>query len=146
MTTPEHAELRDLARGCLTRHHAHHYLGFSENQWRLFDKDRPRRIKPLLYVFRVLLTGIHLMRSSEIEANLGNLNADARLSFLDELMHRKITGHEQQTIDDTDVDLFHGEYVRLRELLTLEAERTSLPEAPTTRRELHEFLLRVRGV
>lgn len=146
LTTPEHAELRDLARGCLTRHHAHHYFGFSENQWRLFDKERPRRIKPLLYVFRVLLTGIHLMRSSEIEANLGTLNAEAQLPFLDELMHRKITGHEQQTIDDSDVELFHAEYVRLRELLTLEAERTSLPETPTTHRDLHELLLRVRGV
>jgi len=27
-------------------------------------------VKPLLYVYRVLLTGIHLMRSGQIEANL----------------------------------------------------------------------------
>ena len=31
-TTPEHAELREIARQCVTRHHAHHYLGFSETQ------------------------------------------------------------------------------------------------------------------
>jgi hypothetical protein len=38
-------------------HHSHHYFGFAETQWKLFDKERPRRVKPLLYVYRVLLTG-----------------------------------------------------------------------------------------
>src|SRR3954469_16378929 len=52
-TTPEHEELKEIARGCVTRHHSHHYFGFSETQWRLFDRERPRRVKPLLYVYRV---------------------------------------------------------------------------------------------
>src|SRR5207253_4315295 len=59
-TSPEHEELKQIARECITRHHSHHYFGFAETQWKLFDKERPRRVKPLLYVFRVLLTGIHL--------------------------------------------------------------------------------------
>ena len=66
-TTPEHAELKKIAKGCITRHH---YFGFAETQWKLFDKERPRRVKPLLYVYRVLLTGIHLMRTAEVETNL----------------------------------------------------------------------------
>src|SRR5207244_2331449 len=28
-TTPEHVELKDIAAQCVTRHHAHHYLGFA---------------------------------------------------------------------------------------------------------------------
>src|SRR3982750_326934 len=52
-TTPEHEELKVIARGCVTRTHAHHYFGFAETQWGLFDKERPRRVKPLLYVYRV---------------------------------------------------------------------------------------------
>src|SRR5205809_5022119 len=40
-TTPEHVELKEIARQCVTRHHAHHYLGFSETQWRLFQKEDP---------------------------------------------------------------------------------------------------------
>ena len=78
-TTPEHEELKTIAQGCITRHHSHHYLGFAETQWRLFEKERPRRVKPLLYVYRVLLTGIHLMRTGEVEANLVRLNEEARL-------------------------------------------------------------------
>src|SRR6266446_1502916 len=66
-TTPEHAELKEIARHCVTRHHAQHYLGFAETQWRLFEKDSPPRVKPLLYVYRVLLTGTHLMQSGEIQ-------------------------------------------------------------------------------
>ena len=83
-TTAEHAELKEIARGCITRHHSHHYFGFAETQWKLFDKERPRRVKPLLYVYRVLLTGIHLMCTGETEANLVRLNAEARLSHVND--------------------------------------------------------------
>ena len=82
-TTPEHEELKEIAQGCITRHHSHHYFGFAETQWRLFEKERPRRVKPLLYVYRVLLTGIHLMRTGEVEANLVRLNEEARLPHVD---------------------------------------------------------------
>ena len=69
-STPEHEELKGLSQGCITRHHAHHYLGFAATQWKLFQKDHPPKVKPLLYVYRVLLTGIHLMRTGQVEANL----------------------------------------------------------------------------
>lgn len=144
--TAAHDELRDLARRSITRHHAHHYLGFSENQRRLFDKERPRRLKPLLYVFRVLLTGIHLMRTGEVEANLAALNDIYRLPYLPELIARKRTGAEQQTIGDGDVELFAREYARLRELLESAHAETSLPDEAHTKSELHHLLLRLRGV
>src|SRR5215813_12914625 len=83
-TTPEHDELKAIARGCITKHHAHHYFGFAETQWKLFEKENPRRAKPLLYVYRVLLTGIDLMQTGEIEANLLHLNERFRLSFIDD--------------------------------------------------------------
>ncbi|WP_240506687.1 DNA polymerase beta superfamily protein [Thermoactinospora rubra] len=67
-TSAVHEELIALAPGCLTRHHAHHYLGFSRTQWRLFQ--RTGELKPLLYTFRVLLTGTHLMRTGEVVADL----------------------------------------------------------------------------
>src|SRR5262249_30987413 len=46
-TTPEHAELKEIAKNCITRHHAHHYLCFSETQCRLFQREKPPRLKPL---------------------------------------------------------------------------------------------------
>lgn len=143
-TTPEHEELRALARECVTRHHSHHYLGFAATQWRLFDKERPRRVKPLLYTYRVLLTGIHLMRSGEVEANLVRLNADARLSHVDDLIARKLAGPEQSAVGDADVEFHREEYDRLRAELE-EAHRASrLPEAPSARPALNDLLVRLR--
>ena len=66
-TTSEFDELRSIVSDCVTRHHSHHYLGFAANQWKLFCKEDPPRVKPLLYMFRVLLTGIHLMQTGEVK-------------------------------------------------------------------------------
>src|SRR5438477_164972 len=46
-TSPAHADLKALAKDCITRYHAYHYLGFAETQWKLFEKENPRRAKPL---------------------------------------------------------------------------------------------------
>lgn len=70
-SSAEHDELVALAPACLTSHHASHYRGFARTQWRLFGKTS--EIKPLLYTFRTLLTGIHLMRTGEVQANLPSL-------------------------------------------------------------------------
>src|SRR2546421_6400235 len=94
-TTPEHAELKEIARHCVTRHHTHHYLGFAETQWRLFQKEDPPHVKPLLYVYRVLLTGIHLMRTGEVQANLRRLNESFKLPHIPDLIERKVGGTEK---------------------------------------------------
>jgi uncharacterized protein len=144
-TTPEHEELKSIARGCVTRHHAHHYFGFAETQWKLFLKESPRRVKPLLYVYRVLLTGIHLMRTGEIEANLLTLNETFRLSYVDELVRRKLAGPEQSTLEDADLAFHQAEYDRVREVLQQAHEASKLPEAPTAREALDALLIRLRG-
>ncbi len=143
-TTPAHEELKALARGCLTRHHSHHYLGFARTQWGLFEKERPRRVKPLLYVYRVLLTGIHLMRTGEVEANLLRLNDVSRLPYLPGLIARKVAGPEQSALDEGDVSLHQSEYERLRAELEDSARSSHLPEAPAARAGLHDLLVRLR--
>src|SRR3954451_13957113 len=112
-TTSEHAELKEITKGCITRHHSHHYFGFAETQWKLFDKERPRRVKPLLYVYRVLLTGIHLMRTGVVNANLVELNEEARLPYIGDLIARKQSG-ENATLEDADLPFHQREYERLR--------------------------------
>lgn len=144
LTTPEHEEFKALAPLCLTRYHAHHYLGFAENQWNLFRNEAAPRVKPLLYTFRVLLTGIHLMRSGTIEANLPALNEVYGLPFLPELIERKLRGTEKEQIGQADLLFFEREYVSLRERLATEQANTSLPEHPTAKQALNDLLIRVR--
>jgi uncharacterized protein len=143
-TTPEHEELKQLVPGCLTRNHVHHYLGFAQNQWDLFRKEAEPRLKPLLYTFRVLLTGIHLMRSGEIEANLGTLNKIYGLPFIPELMVRKREGDEHQTLEAGNQDYYGREFCALRTRLIEEAAVTSLPASPTVQSALNDMLVRVR--
>lgn len=143
-TSPEHAELRAIARQCITRSHVKHYQGFTESQWRLFARERPRRIKPLLYVFRVLLTGIHLLRTGEVEANLRTLNAGFRLPYIDDLIARKLTGPEQATLEDGDIAFYESERARLDALLQYAAEISPLPDQPTGAAALNDLLVRVR--
>lgn len=143
-TTPEHEELKALAPSCLTRHHRHHYRGFAETQWELFRKETPPRVKPLLYVYRVLLTGIHLMRTGQLEANLGRLNDEYELPQVPDLIARKLTGTEKGVLPEGELDFHHQEYRRLVDLLESSAAESQLPEAPSARPALHDLLVRLR--
>jgi hypothetical protein len=145
-TTPEHGELKRIAQGCITRHHSHHYFGFAETQWKLFQKESPRRVKPLLYVYRVLLTGIHLLRTGEVQANLITLNEEFHLPFIPELIARKLAGPEESKLENEDVAFHELEYQRLRGELQAAHDASRLPELPgeETRAALNNLLVRVR--
>lgn len=137
-----HAELVALAPGLVTRHHAHHYRGFARSQRRLFLSTG--ELKPLLYTFRVLLTGIHLMRTGEVQANLARLNETVRLSYLDDLIGRKVGGTEKERLTETDLAFHRGEYDRLRGELEEAGRRSALPESPQAADALHHLLVRLR--
>ena len=144
-TTAAHEELKSLVPACVTRHHAHHYLGFAHTQWRLWAKESPRRVKPLLYVYRVLLTGIHLMRTGTVEANLVTLNDTDRLPYVPDLVAAKRADSERSTLPSADVAFHEAEYARLRDELEAASAASTLPEHATARPALHDLLLRLRA-
>jgi predicted nucleotidyltransferase len=141
---PEHEELTAIGLKCITRHHSHHYLGFAKTQWGLFAKEDPPRIKPLLYVYRVLLTGIYLMKTGEIEANLPRLNEEFRIGFIDDLIAMKTRSAEQATLDSASLDFHADQYHRLVAQLEQAAAKSNLRDEPAARQELNDLLVRVR--
>jgi predicted nucleotidyltransferase len=143
-TTPEHAELKEIAKDCITKHHAYHYFGFAETQWKLFAKETPPRVKPLLYVYRVLLTGIHLMQTGVIEANLVRLNDTAQLPYLGNLIQCKLAGAEKERLTEADLGFHQAEYERLRDKLRTAQEASQLPDAPRGSAALQDLLVRLR--
>ena len=143
-TTPGHQETKAIAADCVTRHHAHHYLGFAATQWKLFQKEDPPRVKPLLYVYRVLLTGIHLMRSGRVEANLPRLNEEFGLSYIPDLIDRKVNGIEKQTLDQADLEFHRKEFERLESELKQAFAESELPESPAGAAALNDLLIRLR--
>ncbi len=135
-------ELRPLARRCITRHHYHHYRGFYATQRKLLDKEDPKRVKPLLYAYRVLMTGVHLLRSGEVEANLLHLNEHFSFRFLDELIVQKVCG-ENTVVADLDWP-FHE--ARLGELETqlVQAFQDSALAEQCDKKRVSEFLVALR--
>lgn len=143
-TGEAHAELCEIGRRCVTRYHGYHYLGFAETQWKLFAKENPPRVKPLLYVFRVLLTGIHLVRTGEVEANLIRLNEEFRLGYIGDLVARKLGGAEKGKLEAADLAFFEQEYGRLRGQLEEDMKNSSIREVPETLDELNDWVVRLR--
>jgi len=140
-----HAELVALAPGVLTRDHAHHYRGFARTQWRLYEKNG--ELKPLLYTFRVLLTGIHLMRSGEVQAHLPTLLelVDAP-GYVPELIARKAEAeHGPAGPAVGDPERVRADVVALHAVLDEAQSRSALPLRPTSYDALHDLVVRTRA-
>ncbi|MDZ8050821.1 MAG: DNA polymerase beta superfamily protein [Aulosira sp. ZfuVER01] len=141
---PEYEELKVIAKDCITRHHSYHYLGFAATQWKLLEKEQPHRVKPLLYVYRVLLTGIYLMQTGIVEANLIKLNEVFNLPYIPDLISQKLAGGEHSYLSDVDLAFHQKEYQQLRDRLQDACAASQLPEVPTAKAALHDLLLRLR--
>ena len=139
-TTPVHAALIELAPGLITRHHAHHYLGFAATQERLFT--RTGELKPALYTLRVLLTGLHLMRTGLLETDLGVLS---HLPYVPELIDRKRSAEHGPFPTALRAEL-ERDVPRLRGELEAARDASHLPEQPEREsvEALHELVVRVR--
>ncbi|MFF4671115.1 DNA polymerase beta superfamily protein [Streptomyces sp. NPDC001279] len=141
-TSGPHAELVDLAPAVLTRRHAHHYRGFARTQRALHEKTG--ELKPLLYTFRALLTGIHLMRSGEVTAHLPTLLGEvAAPAYLPELIAAKAEAEHvgAQGVAGTTVS---RDVEGLHEVLDRAQARSALPEAAGGLDALHDLVVRTR--
>lgn len=146
VTNDDHIELCDIARQCITRNHAHHYRGFARTQWDLYGKTR--ELKPLLYTFRVLLTGIWLMQTGEVEASLPALLAKANApKYVDDLIVRKeVDEHERVAETEPSFETLAADVDDLHRELDEASTRSPLPQSPPqdVAIALHDLLLRLR--
>lgn len=143
-TTPEHEELQSIVPKTLTVHHAHHYFGFSRRKWGEFFDQPPHQAKALLYTYRTLLTGIHLMRTGIVEANLVTLNEVYKLPYIPDLIAAKLAGDEKGNLQGADLEFHQREYERLTELLRAAQAESHLPQHPGEGDELNDLLVRIR--
>jgi predicted nucleotidyltransferase len=143
---PEHEELKALVKGCLTRYYAYHYLGFANNQIKQARKQELLQVKSVLSIYRALLTGLHLLRTGEIETNLWRLNDIFRLPYIPELIARKQAASEKAELEDKATDLHMAEWRRLLSELEHSVESSVLPTAPSARaiENLNDLLIRLR--
>lgn len=143
LSTPAHDELRELGKGCVTRPTVRHYQGFARGRRQRLAEPDPT-VKHLLYAFRVLLTGIHLMRTGQVVANLADLNEEYRIKEITELVARKRAGAETMRLTERDLARHTSLLDRLEAWLQQAHEASHLPDEATSSAALDEFVVRLR--
>lgn len=134
--------LRLAASGCFSRRLFYHYNGFSRSQIaKLRDKD-PKRCKTLLYIYRILMTGIHVLETGELEMNVWRLNEHFKLSFLPDLVFAKV--EELSPLPDMDLDEHFRIIKDLQRRLRHAYRHSPLPHNPICLAALNDFLVEVR--
>lgn len=118
--------LKPLAANCITKFHYHHYRGFYATQRRLIEKSHAKTSKSILYAYRVLMTGTHLLRSGKVVTNVLDLNNEFRLPFLQDLINSKL---QEKSVDESLDWSFHASQLdRLEATMETAFANSSLPE------------------
>ena len=134
-------ELRPIASRCITRFHYHHYRGFFNTKLKMLDNEPQKKAKSLLYAYRVLLTGIHLMNHGQVETDIRKLYADHSLDFIPDLIAQKV--EEKIALPNLDWDFHRQQLIDLEAKMEAAFEASSLPEH-RDEQAVNDFLLRLR--
>ena len=134
-------ELRPIASRCITRFHYHHYRGFFNTKLKMLDNEPQKKAKSLLYAYRVLLTGIHLMNHGQVETDIRKLYADHSLDFIPDLIAQKV--EEKIALPNLDWDYHRQQLIDLEAKMEAAFETSSLPEH-RDEQAVNDFLLRLR--
>ncbi len=137
-------ELKTLAAGAMTRHVVHHYKGFFRTQEKLVLKDPLPTAKAVLYLFRVAMTALHLLRTGVVVANILELNEEFRLPFVNDLVARKIFGEEKGRLEAHEFANLMDAAKQLEAQFDQAAESSKLPNEVMNYPALDEFLRRLR--
>lgn len=143
LSTPAHEELVELGKGCATKPTVRHYQGFARGRRKRLAEPEPT-VKHLLYAYRVLLTGIHLMQTGEVVANIQVLNERFHITAIDELVARKRAGAETMGLNERELDQHGGLLDRLETQLQAAYDTSPLPDEPTSTAALQAFVVRLR--
>lgn len=133
-------ELRDIGIGCITRHLVHHYKGFARGQRELAAGKEPT-VKRLLYAYRVYATGIHVLRTGEVVADLRELDPDVTVTGL---LERKRAGAEKGLLEPGELEGHGARLDALDDELQQAFLDSALPEEVTSWAALSDFVVRAR--
>jgi uncharacterized protein len=139
--SPLLAELQSLVRRALSRRVYRHYRGFGMSQLRELEANPT--VKKALYVLRTTLTGIHLLKSSEMVADVTQLLDTYGFGAAHELVSAKLAG-ERSALDIKRRDVWLTELTRAFEMLTEAEQNSQLPQEPANVAELNDWLIGTR--
>ncbi len=133
--------LAELARGAVSKRFAGHYRGYFEGMCREHERAEAPRAKKLLYVYRVALTGVHLLRTGEVRGDVSANAAEHGVEDVEELVRAKAELGEKSAIDPA-LDAKHrARWPMLAALLADALAESPLPDGATNRAEVDAWLV-----
>jgi hypothetical protein len=144
LQTPELPEMQALARGAISVRFFRHYSGFFRGCVREHHKAKEPVAKKLLYAYRVALTGVHLLRTGELETDVNRLGPEYGLPEVVELVAFK-REHGEKSALPFDVDQRHRANLgRLEAMLQSARDDTTLPPRPENATAVSRWLIELR--
>lgn len=134
-------ELRPLAKRALSRRVHKHYRGFAASQLRFLERDPI--VKKVLYVLRTALTGTHLLRTGELEADVTRLLDEHGFGDARALVQAKRAG-ERTAADPALLEAWKPRLVTAMRGLDDALARSVLPVDPPNEAELEAWLVETR--
>lgn len=140
---PGFETLRDLARGTLSRGLYHHYRGWARGRWKDFTSEEPRRVKLLIDVYRVLLTGTRLLETGELVSSLPALAEAGGHDDVMDLISRRVAG-ERLVLERSEAERHAQRVSELESAMQRAFEQSSLPDAAPNLDDVERFLVETR--
>jgi predicted nucleotidyltransferase len=142
--TPEVEALQALARGAISKRFYGHYAGFFRAMCKDFENAERPTAKQVLYAYRVAATGIHLLTSGNLEADLSVLAEECGIPEALPLIEVKRQTAEQVALDPSDARGHRTSLERLGNALEGALEASELPEEPPNRDACDNWLVEAR--
>lgn len=136
--------LQRLARGALSRRFYDHYAGFFRSMRRDFERAERPSAKQVLYAYRVALTGIHLLRTGELEADLSVLAVPYGFEEILPLVAKKRATAEKVALEIAEIPLFRGAFQRVEAALDDALKSSTLSDNAQNRPDCESWLVDIR--
>ncbi len=136
--------LRELALGAISQRFFRHYQGSLRGAQREHGRSPKPMARTLLNVYRIALTGIHLLKSGNLIADLNILAKIYDLPEAIELIEFKRENGERSTVT-RELNARHKEnWTQLGKDLTLAYEASTLPEQAENEDACAQWLIELR--
>ena len=134
-------ELAELARASVSKASFRHYNGYLRGM--RHEHGIKHRAKTVLYYYRVALTGMHLLKTGEIEPNLTRLAPLYGIDVQELIAFKREFGEKCQLPRALDAEHMAA-FDDLEQRLSQAHELCRLPEVPQNRRDVQAWLMKQR--
>lgn len=142
--TEEAEQLRSLKDAYISKRFFHHYSGFFQKKCDEFLKSDVFRIKPLLYIYRVALTGIHLLITGEVIGDVKKLAPEYGFDEALKLIKIYSETSEKKCLDANSAKQFVDRWPELETRLEEAHASSFLPDTPADMKKCSDWLVKVR--